>query len=722
MKTPLKELVKNKTVSVELRRVLEKDLLLSFTVGEYLIAGEKAYNGKEIYNFAAKELKEIVNSFCTEHNALFDTNNEDSAECCTHYVDISLLELISNTYVSARLENALVGPLSKGIFSFSQISEYVSKIESSHSELLVLKNFGRKSLRELDALVSEYCNPSVAKDSFVAICTVEEILDKISGALTEREFEILLRRNGLFGLEKETLEQVGEHFEVTRERVRQIEKKLYPKLKSRECLRYINSFLDSNRITIEKNIFHSCGVVDEAYALVKFTQIERIYSILLEVVFDDVIGWLECNYTKRDKYWVLPSAECDELPEYELEILTSDWKRAVKAEAESMHWPVDISVLAVKFPQFYECELEDFFVNDLGAIIENNLVIRQDRLSTKARMGYVLRSAGHELHTSDVRAKHMDMFGFDISEHFVNACLCSMENALIVSRGVYNIYENLTLTAWDIKEIRDKVFCFLELKNEYVSAKVIYRELFLSKGHQYGVDFNDYMLLGLLQDDERFSVRRGLMVAILDSDVESQFISLTEELVNIVKKYGPISIPEIKKYIKDTRSILDVTIGLILKSSPEIIKSPQKSKYDDVENVIGGKDCIDQLNCSIDLCLIDSGKSIHYIQDSLRSLGGSLPGGTIKSWILKSDRYTRQGKIYYLDNPSEEIIKYNEFYNDLASSGLSGSKLKNTLMEKYKGLPEVNFINLDCRLLERSGDDLASPDLLDSLLEEMKFL
>lgn len=50
---------------------------------------------------------------------------------------------------------------------------------------------------------------------------VEDLMDR----LDEREREILKYRYGLLGVEPETLEDVGERFGITRERVRQIQKK-----------------------------------------------------------------------------------------------------------------------------------------------------------------------------------------------------------------------------------------------------------------------------------------------------------------------------------------------------------------------------------------------------------------------------------------------------------------------------------------------------------------
>lgn len=60
----------------------------------------------------------------------------------------------------------------------------------------------------------------------------EKIYEMLNG-LDEREKGILMRRYGLNGYEIHTLEQVGEAFNITRERVRQIEKKTLEKLRKK---------------------------------------------------------------------------------------------------------------------------------------------------------------------------------------------------------------------------------------------------------------------------------------------------------------------------------------------------------------------------------------------------------------------------------------------------------------------------------------------------------
>ncbi|MDZ7801027.1 MAG: sigma-70 family RNA polymerase sigma factor [Trueperaceae bacterium] len=70
-------------------------------------------------------------------------------------------------------------------------------------------------------------------------------LDNALGALRGREAEVLKMRKGLIDGHQHTLEEVGDHFGVTRERIRQIENKALRKLKYHESrTRQLRDFLE----------------------------------------------------------------------------------------------------------------------------------------------------------------------------------------------------------------------------------------------------------------------------------------------------------------------------------------------------------------------------------------------------------------------------------------------------------------------------------------------
>jgi len=70
---------------------------------------------------------------------------------------------------------------------------------------------------------------------------LKEELDKLLGTLTEREAQVLRMRFGLLDGQAHTLEEVGAAFEVTRERIRQIEAKAMRKIRVKRS-RYLSGY------------------------------------------------------------------------------------------------------------------------------------------------------------------------------------------------------------------------------------------------------------------------------------------------------------------------------------------------------------------------------------------------------------------------------------------------------------------------------------------------
>ena len=74
---------------------------------------------------------------------------------------------------------------------------------------------------------------------------LKERLGQVLATLTERERQVLDYRFGLSYGYTSTLEEVGKHFNVTRERIRQIEAKALRKLRHPTRIKKLEGFLET---------------------------------------------------------------------------------------------------------------------------------------------------------------------------------------------------------------------------------------------------------------------------------------------------------------------------------------------------------------------------------------------------------------------------------------------------------------------------------------------
>ena len=84
---------------------------------------------------------------------------------------------------------------------------------------------------------------AVAPDDAASYILLQEQIDDVFTCLTDPEQQVLILRFGLKDGKPRTLEEVGQHFNVTRERIRQIEGKALTKLRNRGKRDKIKDFL-----------------------------------------------------------------------------------------------------------------------------------------------------------------------------------------------------------------------------------------------------------------------------------------------------------------------------------------------------------------------------------------------------------------------------------------------------------------------------------------------
>ena len=110
-----------------------------------------------------------------------------------------------------------------------EIARVVDLLSFAYEPVSLHTPVGEATENELGDLIEDADTETPA--DFVAQLMLKDHLDTVLGSLGEREQAVVRLRYGLDDGEARTLEEVGRHFGVTRERVRQIEAKTLSKLR-----------------------------------------------------------------------------------------------------------------------------------------------------------------------------------------------------------------------------------------------------------------------------------------------------------------------------------------------------------------------------------------------------------------------------------------------------------------------------------------------------------
>jgi RNA polymerase primary sigma factor len=131
-------------------------------------------------------------------------------------------------------------------------AEIADKLGWTEEKVKTVKNVAREPIsletpvgEEEDSLLSDFIEDKEVEDPAkqTAYAILKEELNQVMATLPEREQEVLRMRFGLDDGYSLTLEEVGLYFEVTRERIRQIEAKALRRLRHPKRSRILKDFI-----------------------------------------------------------------------------------------------------------------------------------------------------------------------------------------------------------------------------------------------------------------------------------------------------------------------------------------------------------------------------------------------------------------------------------------------------------------------------------------------
>jgi DNA-directed RNA polymerase delta subunit len=305
---------------------------------------------------------------------------------------------------------------------------------------------------------------------------LQKVLEELFLVLTAKEKEVVIKRFSLDNGPKQTLEKIGQHFAVTRERIRQIEKIALNKLKrtvQSTQLKQVNEI--ANQILSENgNIMLESSLVNEVLKRINSTQDIEKHIVKLALNVNDDIKKTEKSVTFKP-FW------------HTKKLLTGDIKQIIEGAVKLLKSETSV-MKAQDLAQTIKATLEkDGKTFDAATIVsalevDNRLKkvpegfglmswrhINPRSIRDKAQI--ILKKATKPLHFVDIANKITEA-GFDkkvVTVQAVHNELIRYEEFVLVGRGLYALKE------WGYEKgtVADVIESLLKQKSPMTKQEII---------------------------------------------------------------------------------------------------------------------------------------------------------------------------------------------------------------------------------------------------------
>lgn len=161
-----------------------------------------------------------------------------------HMIDtINKFKKISQAFVREKGREATINEIAKKMKI--SVQEVRKVIKASQDSVSLDAPINEEEDSRLTDFIQDYYNPT--PDDRAVRSSLKEHIAKVLNNLTEREAGVLRMRFGIPDGVEHTLEEVGQRFNVTRERIRQIETKALNKLRSSSRIDQLKSFTSQHK-------------------------------------------------------------------------------------------------------------------------------------------------------------------------------------------------------------------------------------------------------------------------------------------------------------------------------------------------------------------------------------------------------------------------------------------------------------------------------------------
>ena len=555
----------------------------------------------------------------------------------------------------------------------------------------------------------------VADNAAVEDLSVSEIIAASVSMLDERQQDILRRRYVIDKEKTETLEEIAASYDVTRERIRQIEKKAKQKIATARTLKILIAAMEHEE-TLE-TLFNDRKIVSEEQLSTVSKSLQAEEHLAIDLAYGDLRSFLDAESVRTEVGWV---------QEHNMHLLDEDagqlsgsLRQRIASAVLEQGLPIRLSEIAAAIPDYEISVVQAKLSESLDASFEGDIVRAAPRLPSSVRCILILRETGRAMHCEEIRARMHEVFGKDESIQHIGSTLAGLPEALIVERGTYDLYENLNLTHGDLTGIRDRTLRHLEAVGGFVSAKVLFSQLFQGETERFGIAFGPYMLLGIVQDDERFETRRGLMIGLASEDGENEFRGLAEDVLAVLSEAErSLTLVEIANELEGRRDVLTTSISNGLDNSPDAVSvGLGRGRFDLTTRVIGNDERQSDLIIACAISLADGQKTGFALSGILSSLWGEIQTRPLLSFLKNRYNFEVDQNIVSVVEIPEFVAEYIDIRNQVPKHEDTGLFDMDAVREALKSRDASDLTRLDHLFADKEEAD-GNEEILGMILRD----
>ena len=335
---------------------------------------------------------------------------------------------------------------------------------------------------------------------------IKKPVDKALEALTQQQREVLTYRYGLNGKKVQTLQEIADEYDLTRERIRQIQNTALKQMRKDSCMRHLSSAVDG----IEKAL-HECGGIADSETLCLVCDVsskaERGYVRLLLSVADHFAESAETNSMR--KYWYRT-----DIGKKQAENAVNDIHKYFEDNSETVLSGKEMRSLFLDTMKKHNRPSDNMHIMRLSKKVASNNrgewgVSNHPEITLTHMAGHirvVLRDSQTPLHFSDIAEQIAKMRNAQCHEGSCHNELVRNDDFILVGRGLYTLRNgnNFPGTIADVISVgirengsmsRDQIVeyvrNFRQVKPESIDM-VLYREKKFQKNREDGM----YIIVG----------------------------------------------------------------------------------------------------------------------------------------------------------------------------------------------------------------------------------